>query len=164
MDKTLLSLAGATATGALALISPSGWTSRSRRAYVLVPGALVTVAGALLLARGPGVPESVEATTDETEPAGTPPADPSLPPAVRVVLSLGLGALTCGVQAGSLWVDGAIESWLVRRGAARPRWWMAGLAVFLSLAIDAAGAGAARRARDREQLGRPGAVTRQDAP
>ncbi|WP_298590170.1 hypothetical protein [uncultured Kocuria sp.] len=50
-----------------------------------------------------------------------------------------LGAATCGVQAASLRVDAALEHWLVGRGAAHPRRWMAILAVLASLAMDAAG-------------------------
>ena len=163
MDKLLLSLTGAVATGALALISPSGWSSRTRHAYVWAPGALVATAAALVLAKGAGAPTPSAPAADDAAPAAAPPAIPPLPLAARVVLPLGLGATTCGFQAGSLWVDGAIERWMIRRGATRPRWWMAGMAALLSLAIDAAGASGTRRVEGREQLGGLGVVPRRDA-
>ncbi|GAA1757493.1 hypothetical protein [Kocuria aegyptia] len=142
MNNLVLSLTGSAAAGALTLISPSGWSSRTRAAYVVVPGVLVTAAGAWALSQNTGEDESVGsgAVTEHGSPSGEVPVSVQrMPVAARAALLLGLGAATCGVQAASLRIDALLERWLVGRGAAHPRRWMAALAVLASLGMDAAG-------------------------
>lgn len=152
MNNLALSLTGSAAAGALTLISPSDWSPGVRRAYVLVPGALVAAGGALVLFQHTG---EEEPTGPGSEPGPGPGAGPEgafgsgqpLPVAPRMALLLGLGAATCGVQAASLRIDTVIERWLTRRGAVHPRRWMAALVVLATLGTDAAGSGAGARAR-----------------
>lgn len=150
MDNLLLSLTGSAVAGALTFVSPQGWSPRVRRAYVVVPGVLVAAGGALALARITAGPVAAGSGTEPGAEEASPPARRP-PVAARVAVPLVLGAATCGIQAGSLWIDAALEDWLVRRGAAHPRRWMALLAVVSSLGIDAVGARAAVPAAD----GRP---------
>lgn len=142
MNKILLSVIGASASGALTLVSPAGWSPRVRRAYVVVPGVLIAAGSSLILTKLANRPAAVTAS------AGSAPADTdeessttsrSHPVVTRVAVPLTLGAVTCGFQAGSLWIDAALERWFVRRGATHPRRWMAALAVVASLGMDAAG-------------------------
>lgn len=142
MNKLLLSLTGAAATGALTLVSPAGWSPGVRRAYVVAPGVLMAGGSSLVLARladrqAAAVPGGGSAA--ETAAENATPLPRRLPVTVRVTVPLCLGVATCGVQATSLWVDAALERGLVRLGATHPRWWMAALAVAASLGMDAAG-------------------------
>lgn len=140
MNNLVLSLTSSAAAGALTLVSPSGWSPRVRAAYVVVPGVLVAAAGAWVLSRNTGGEDSVDVGTEAgTLADGSPVAAQRLPVAARAALLLGLGAATCGVQAASLRIDAMLERWLVARGAAHPRRWMAALAVLASLGMDAAG-------------------------
>ena len=140
MNNLVLSLTSSAAAGALTLISPSGWSSRVRTAYVVVPGVLVAAAGAWALSRNTGEKESVDPGTDPGSRADAVHVSAQrLPVAARAALLLGLGAATCGVQAASLRIDAALERWLVGRGVTHPRRWMAALAVLASLGMDAAG-------------------------
>lgn len=151
MDKLLLSLTGAVVAGSLTLISPEDWSPRVRRAYVMVPGVLVAAGSSLLLIKLTDRPAaaispagSAPAVTDE-EFSTTPQPHPLV---TRVAVPLTLGAVTCGFQAGSLWIDAALERGLLRLGATHPRRWMAAIAVATSLGMDAAGARATGRAPD----------------
>lgn len=142
MNKLLLSLTGATAAGALTLVSPAGWSPGVRRAYVVVPGVLAASFSALLLSkivdRQAAVLSRVESVTEApTEDAY--PLPQRHPVAVRVAVPVVVGAATCGLQASSLWIDAALERGVVRLGAAHPRRWMATLAVAASLGMDAIG-------------------------
>ena len=93
-----------------------------------------------MLSRNTGGEDSVDVGTEAgTLADGSPVAAQRLPVAARAALLLGLGAATCGVQAASLRIDAMLERWLVARGAAHPRRWMAALAVLASLGMDAAG-------------------------
>lgn len=153
MNKLLLSLTGATAAGALTLVSPAGWSPGVRRAYVVVPGVLAASFSALLLSkivdRQAAVLSRVESVTEApTEDAY--PLPQRHPVAVRVAVPVVVGAATCGLQASSLWIDAALERGVVRLGAAHPRRWMATLAVAASLGMDAIGERVnARTAEDR---------------
>jgi hypothetical protein len=140
MNNLVLSLTSSAAAGALTLISPTGWSSRVRAAYVVVPGVLVAAAGAWSLSRNTGEKESVDVGTEPASQTGEVPVSAQrLPVAARAAMLLGLGAATCGVQAASLRIDAALERWLVGRGSTHPRRWMAALAVLASLGMDAAG-------------------------
>lgn len=140
MNDLVLSLTSSAAAGALTLVSPSGWSPRVRAAYVVVPGVLVAGAGGWVLSRNTGGEDSVVAGAEVGPLAdGSPVAAQRLPVAARAALLLGLGAATCGVPAASLRIDAMLERWLVARGAAHPRRWMAALAVLASLGMDAAG-------------------------
>lgn len=151
MNHVLLSLTGAAVAGALTLSSPSRWSPRVRRAYVVVPGALIAGGSSLFLtklAARPSAgtsPAAVAAAATDEESSTTPQPHPVV---TRVAVPLTLGAVTCGIQAGSLWIDAALERGLLRLGATHPRWWMAALAVAASLGMDAAGARATTRAAD----------------
>lgn len=144
MNDLALTLTRAAAAGAITLISPAGWSPRVRRAYVLVPGAAATSVAAVLLPR---------ITADRSPDGEDGPGHFSapvrhLPGTARVMLPLGLGAVTCGVQAFSLWIDAVLERSLAARGAVHPRRWMALLAVLASLAMDATGEALTSRAAD----------------
>lgn len=151
MKKLLLSLTGATTAGALTLISPASWSPRVRCAYVVAPGVLVAAGSALALTRiadrraagDSGVESATKTTAEDAHPFPQ-----HLPVAARVAVPLGLGAATCGIQASSLWIDAALERWLVRLGAHRPRRWMAVLAVVTSLGMDAVGERVTARTAD----------------
>lgn len=142
MNNFVLSLIGSATAGALTLIPPSGWSPRVRRAYVVVPGALVAAGGAWVLARRTAEEASADPAAEpgsEPRPGEVAVSTQRLPVTARMALLLGLGAATCGIQAASLWIDQVLERWLVRRGATHPRRWMAALAVLASLGMDAAG-------------------------
>ncbi|MEX5300997.1 hypothetical protein [Kocuria sabuli] len=142
MNKLLLSLTGATAAGALTLVSPASWSPGVRRAYVVVPGVLAASFSTLLLSRivdrQADVVSRVESMTEvPTDDAY--PLPQRHPVAMRVAVPVIIGAATCGLQGFSLWMDAALERGLVRLGAAHPRRWMAALAVASSLGMDAIG-------------------------
>lgn len=149
MNQLLLSLTGAAATGAFILISPSGWSPRVRRAYVVVPSVLLAGGGSLFLTKLAS--RQTEAATGampapETAGEATRPFPQRHPVTVRVTVPLILGVASALGQAASLWIDAALERGFVRLGAKHPRRWMATLAVATSLGIDAAGARATDRA------------------
>ncbi|MUN63845.1 hypothetical protein GMA12_11975 [Kocuria sediminis] len=142
MNKLLLSSIGATTAGALTLISPDGWSTGVRRAYVVVPGVLAAAFSAVLLSeivdRQAAVASRVESVTEvPTDDAY--PLPQRHPVAVRVAGPVLIGAATCGLQAASLCIDAALERSITRLGAAHPRRWMAALAVAASLSTDAVG-------------------------
>ena len=138
MNDLSRSLTGAALTGALTLISPSDWSPRVRRAFVLVPGVLVAAGATWSLSKlNDGRPSVAASGSDENAEDSPTPQRP--PVAQRVAVPLALGAATCGFQASSLWIDAAIERWVIRRGATYPRRWMAVLAVAVSLLIDVIG-------------------------
>lgn len=154
MNQLLLSLTGAAATGAFVLFSPSGWSPRVRRAYVVVPSVLLAGGSSLYLTQIAA--RQAEAATGavpapQTADEATGPFPQRHPMTVRVTVPLILGMASALGQAASLWIDAALERGFVRLGAQHPRRWMAGLAVVASLGIDAAGA----RATDRAAKARP---------
>ncbi|MGQ1798021.1 hypothetical protein ACT4S5_12920 [Kocuria oceani] len=154
MNKLLLSSIGATAAGALTLVSPADWSPRVRRAYIVVPGVLAASFSAMLLSRivdrQAAVVSRVESVTEVPTDAAYP-FPQRHPVAVRVAVPVLIGAATCGFQASSLWIDAALERGIVRFGAAHPRRWMAALAVAMSLGMDAIG----ERANTRTAQARP---------
>lgn len=154
MNPLLLSVTGAAAGGALALVSPSGWSPRVRRAYVVVPSVLLAGGSSLFLtklAARQAAAATGAAPAPETAGGATRPFPQRHPMTLRVTVPLALGVASALGQAASLWIDAALERGFVRLGATHPRRWMAALAVVASLGIDAAGA----RATDRAAKTRP---------
>lgn len=139
MNNLVLSVTSSAAAGALTLVSPSGWSPRVRAAYVVGPGMLVAAAGAWALSRNTDEESVAAGTGHESRTEDVAVSAQRMPASARAGLLLGLGAATCGIQAGSLWIDAALERWLVGRGATHPRRWMALVAVLASLTMDAAG-------------------------
>lgn len=121
MKNLPLSLAAAAVSGALTLLRPADWSSRTRRAFVLVPGALAaaTLAGGLF----PGGRKQ----------SGTGSA------AAGAALALGVGTLVSGLQTLSLHWDARLERWLVRRGLPQPRLLMGAAVALVTLAVDLLG-------------------------
>lgn len=156
MKNLPLSLTLAALSGALTLKSPTGWSPAVRRAYVFVPGAAIgsIAAAALLKGAREGRELAAAGRVDLVTPAAsnsdgaagsTAPlpsyvradAGPSRMPAIALTALAGaVGVTISGVLALSLVVDERIETWLVRRGAARPRLVMAAIAAVTSLVMD----------------------------
>ncbi|MCC9176655.1 hypothetical protein [Arthrobacter sp. zg-Y750] len=154
------SLALAAFVGAFTLSRPAGWPPLLRRAYILVPGAAVGAMAAVAVRKASrkGKELAADGTVDLVTPFTTaggaqePGAASAVPSYVAARPSgsgtggtemalLGLGAVAgaavSGTTAVSLLVDARIETWLVRRGAAKPRVAMAGAAALWSLVMDA---------------------------
>lgn len=136
--------------------SPADFSPGVRRAYVLAPGAAVGIIVAAGLQRGvrKGREQAAAGRVDLVTPAvagsrddaaGTAPvpsyvrADtgPARVPALAfTILAATVGVTASGVMALSLVLDERIETWLVRRGVARPRLVMATATVVGSLVLD----------------------------
>lgn len=155
MKNLPLSLTMAVLSGALTLKSPGGWSPAVRRAFVLAPGAATGIIAAAALLKGvqKGRELAAAGRVDLVTPAasnsdggaGNTPlpsyvradAGPQRMPAIALTAVAGTVGLTVsGVLALSLVVDERIETWLLRRGAVRPRVVMAAIAAVTSLVLD----------------------------
>ena len=156
MKNLPLSLTLAALSGALTLKSPSSWSPRVRRAYVLAPGAVIGIIAAAALRSGArqgrelAAAGRVDLVTPATaksdgDAASTVPLpsyvradpEPARVPAIGLTAVAGaVGVTASGVLALSLVVDGWIETWLRRHGAVRPRLVMAAIAAVTSLVMD----------------------------
>ena len=156
MKNLPLSLALAAISGALTLKSPAEWSPRVRRAYVLAPGAAIGVIVAAALRRGAqqgrelaaaGRVDLVTPATANSDGGADCPAP--LPSYVRTnagsqrtttialtALAGAVGVASSGILALTLVVDERMETWLLRRGAARPRLVMAVITAVTSLVLD----------------------------
>ena len=171
MKNLPLSLALAAFSGAFTLQRPADWSRAVRRLYVLGPGAVVGVVSVAVLQKGSQKRRKLIAagTVDLVTPftagadggaAGNATApsylraagSPTRTPAVALAgLAVTAGATVSGVTALTLMLDDQVETWLVRRGVARPRRLMAVAAaagsLFLDQAVDSADARKSRDAR-----------------
>ena len=157
MKNLPLSLALAALSGVLALRSPADWSPGARRTYVLAPGAAIGVIAAAALRKGSQEGRKVAAagrvdlvtpaasSSDDGAAAGTAPlpsyvrADArreGLPTIGLALLAATVGVTVSGFLAVSLVLDERLETWLVRRGVARPRRVMAVITAVSSLALD----------------------------
>ena len=156
MKNLPLSLTLAALSGALTLKSPARWSPRVRRAYVLVPGAAAGIIVAAAFRRGArqGREQAAAGRVDLVTPSVSRPdggtgstaplpsyvrtnTGPSRTTAIALIgLAGAVGVTASGFLALSLVVDERIETWLIRRGAARPRRVMAVLAAAGSLVMD----------------------------
>ena len=154
MKNLPLSLTLAALSGALTLRSPADWSPAWRRAFVLVPGAVLGVTGAVAVLKGSRKGRELAAAgrVDLVTPAassgdgaaGAAPLPsyvsagaPARVPALAVTaLAATVGVTVSGVLALTLALDEWLETWLVRRGVARPRLVMAAIAAVTSLALD----------------------------
>lgn len=134
MKNLPLSLATATISGAFTLLRPSDWSPGTRRAFVLVPGALAaaTLAGGLLQGR-----RQVRANSAVSGGSAASSSSGSSPSAAAgAALAVGVGTLVSAGQALSLRWDASLERWLVRKGLRRPRLWMGAAVALATLAVD----------------------------
>ena len=156
MKNLPMSLTLAAFSGALTLKSPADFSPGVRRAYVLAPGAAVGVIAAAALRRGvrKGRELAAAGRVDLVTPAvsssdegagGTAPlpsyvhadSGPARVPALGLAsVAATVGVTVSGCLALSLVLDERIETWLVRRGAARPRLVMAVVTAAASLLLD----------------------------
>ncbi|WP_342022220.1 hypothetical protein AAE021_10175 [Arthrobacter citreus] len=155
MKNLPLSLTLAALSGALTLRSPADWSPAWRRAFVLVPGAVLGVTSGVAVLKGSRKGRELAAAgrVDLVSPAasrsgdgaaGTAPlpsyvrADaPARVPVLAVTgLAATVGVTVSGVLALTLALDEWLETWLVRRGVARPRLVMAAMAAVSSLGLD----------------------------
>ncbi|KAD4060053.1 hypothetical protein GD627_02995 [Arthrobacter yangruifuii] len=128
MKNLPLSLALAASSGLFTLQRPADWSPRTRRSFVLVPGAALGILGALAVRAG-------AQRGRETAGSGTGPRMRLAGPAVVAAM---VGATASGVLALTLVLDERVEAWLVRRGVARPRRVMAAASALSSLLLDQA--------------------------
>ncbi|MBF4994994.1 hypothetical protein ITX31_12860 [Arthrobacter gandavensis] len=156
MKNIQLSLALAAISAALTLKSPSDWPPAVRRAYVLAPGAAVGifVGAAFWNGARKGRKLASAGRVDLVTPAasasgGGDGSTAPLPsyvrkdsgPSRRTAAGLTAIAAAAGVASSAflalgLLVDERIETWLIRRGAERPRRVMALCAAVGSLVLD----------------------------
>ncbi|WAP50602.1 hypothetical protein OL239_11215 [Arthrobacter sp. ATA002] len=156
MKNLPLSLTLAAVSGVLTLKSPADWSPRMRRAFVVAPGAAIGLIAAAAVRQGSRKGQDLAAAgrVDLVTPAasmsgdgaaGTAPlpsyvragARPAgLPATALAVLAVTVGVTVSGVLAVSLVLDERLETWLVRRGVARPRRVMALIAAVSSLILD----------------------------
>ncbi|WP_104103832.1 hypothetical protein [Arthrobacter sp. 08Y14] len=156
MKNLPLSLTLAALSGALTLKSPADFSPGMRRAYVLAPGAALGIIAAAALRSGvkKGRKLAAAGRVDLVTPAaagsndgadGTAPvpsyvradAGPARVPALALTsLAATVGVAVSGFLALSLVLDKRIETWLVRRGVARPRLVMAVVTAASSLVLD----------------------------
>ncbi|MBO0907470.1 hypothetical protein [Arthrobacter sunyaminii] len=157
MKNLPLSLALAAFSGALTLKSPADFSPGMRRAYVLAPGAALGIIAATALRRGVKkgrklaaagkvdlVTPAVAGSNDDD--AGSTAPVPSyvradvgaarVPAWTLTSLAATVGVAVSGFLALSLVLDKRIETWLVRRGVARPRLVMAVVTAASSLVLD----------------------------
>ena len=156
MKNLPMSLSLAALSGVLTLKSPGEWSPGMRRAFVLAPGAAVGIIAAEALRKGTqkGRELAVAGRVDLVTPATSSSDDgaagtailPSyvrsgassggLPAVALAALAATAGVTASGVLALSVVLDERLETWLVRRGAARPRLVMAVIAAVSSLVLD----------------------------
>ncbi|MCC3269055.1 hypothetical protein MUG94_10300 [Arthrobacter gengyunqii] len=156
MKNLPLSLTLAAVSGVLTLKSPAGWSPGVRRSYVLAPGAAIGIIAGAAVWKGSqkGREKASAGRIDLVTPAasrstdgaaGTAPlpsyvradARPARLPAIGLaVLAATVGITVSGVLAVSLVLDERLETWLLRRGVARPRRVMAVIAAMSSLVLD----------------------------
>ncbi|WP_146360539.1 hypothetical protein [Arthrobacter yangruifuii] len=154
MKNLPLSLALAASSGLFTLQRPADWSPRTRRSFVLVPGAALGILGALAVRAGAqrGRETAGSGTGDLVPPAAAgaqDAGDAAVPapgaghgPRMRLVgpavVAAMVGATASGVLALTLVLDERVEAWLVRRGVARPRRVMAAASALSSLLLDQA--------------------------
>ncbi|MCQ1948952.1 hypothetical protein NNX28_03285 [Arthrobacter sp. zg-Y859] len=155
MKNLPLSLALAASVGAFTLSRPADWSPGLRRAYVLGSGAAAGAVVVLALRKGRrkgrelAAAGTVDLVTPFTAGAGGDSATvPSyvaaptagsrtrMPEIALTGMAALMGATVSGITALTLVLDEAVETWLVRRGVARPRRVMAMAAALYSLVID----------------------------
>lgn len=166
MKNLPLSLALAAVSGAFTLSRPADWSPGLRRAYILVPGAAIGAIGVVAVRKGSrkgrelaaagtvdlvtpftagagggaGGSKPASGTGSDTMPsyvaARTPGTEARMPAIGLAGLAAIIGVTVSGVLAVSLVLDEAVEAWLVRRGATRPRQVMAVAAALSSLVLD----------------------------
>lgn len=156
MKNLPLSLALAALSGALTLKSPADFSPGMRRAYVVAPGAATGIIAAAALRSGvrKGRKLAAAGRVDLVTPAGAgsndgadgsapvpsyvrADADPAQVPVLALTsLAAAAGVTVSGFLALSLVLDERIETWLVRRGATRPRLVMAAATAAGSLILD----------------------------
>ncbi|MCC3272385.1 hypothetical protein MUK71_14395 [Arthrobacter zhangbolii] len=156
MKNPLLSLALAAVSAAGTLSRPADWSPSLRRLYILAPGAAIGAISVVAVQKGTrkGRELAAASTVDLVTPftaagedgaageatapsylraAGSAPRTPAIALAGMAAL---VGVTVSGVLALTLALDEQVEKWLVRRGAARPRWVMAAAAAASSLLLD----------------------------
>ncbi|MCC9173646.1 hypothetical protein [Arthrobacter sp. zg-Y179] len=155
MKNLPLSLAIAAVSGVFTLSRPADWSPGLRRAYVLGSGAAVGAIGVVAVRKGGrkgrelAAAGTVDLVTPFTAGAGgesatvpsyvaarTDGSQTQMPEIALTGLAALMGATVSGITALTLVLDEAVETWLVRRGAARPRRVMAMAVALYSLVMD----------------------------